>query len=913
MAELAPETILQLRKFLTQTVLSAAKSYHGKPLPSYIRVTVPVDGTSTQIGIYKKHLLPILRQWADDFIPSSQREALEDDGQFLEYLSTHKELLDTLVEDVQPKSIPKVFNNLLHTGDTTETPPPSTQEQDQAAAEVIKEDKEHKETKKVYKPSATVQKPKPAATTPAGNNQPDQSAQPDTSETPTVEAPRLFSDYKMQPLPDEDDTNRTQPVQTVPREEVETAPPPQAEPRPFSEYRMPELPDEPPPPPQPRFSRPRISLPRFRVPVPVERAIRSGSFKAASGVTSLASNIGGQLLRGSFGALSKAGMFVPTPVGAAARVARLASGGSSLTGEAASLAKKAALNNPTVRIFLLLFLLIFIGLPLLMMLMKENAYLGGALGPTEAAMPGAQPSTPPIPDTSLLKVGKTVDKTTAKVGDLITYSINVSAAVLAGNKVSVIEKLPEGTSFISASDNGTLQDNSVSWLLEAVKNSASSTKVIPPRGQPAPAGFGRPVQRITATPAQIKAELERNGSPYAQYYQTVYDVGKKYNVDPAFIMAVWRMENAYGVRGGYANNPGSIVYVSDGYLGGMTKGRFNVGRYWATWPTFEQGLEAIPMLIANEYYPKGQTDVWTIHSGVNGLGEHAYHGQGDIGQGDIKTWEDYVGFYYKWISVMDNVTGGSDYSISQGITLTVRVDQDNTYIKNTARAFAPNIGDVLSSPTSVRIGNAPAEDDPKQIPAPPGTSEIIARIKSEFGVDVVQAQRGTSVAFEERHLRWMWEALATARARAPKFPSLIHSRSSTVQIIYTGGGSETFNGRTPVQVQLGPNTLADTEGTLFKQIFIHELGHVIHGNGGGSYSNGVDELNTVVAKERYLTAYGQICGGGVDEDFAETISYYIFKDIREQPISRCAPINNQNPMVTRPLHYEFAKTLLGGN
>ncbi|MEK7092405.1 MAG: hypothetical protein AAB907_02165, partial [Patescibacteria group bacterium] len=286
---------------------------------------------------------------------------------------------------------------------------------------------------------------------------------------------------------------------------------------------------------------------------------------------------------------------------------RLGSLGSRAGGAARSgaMAGRALLMNPYVLAALGILLLILIGVAIIVMIINRPD------PKTEDLLPAPTTQKP-------FDITKSVDRITASVGDTLTYTISAGASSKAGDRIIITETIPEGTSFQSASKNPIQKNNTLEWVFWAVKDDNQERFIPSPTGS-IPEFFTRSVQKVTVTEEQIRKEFIGMGSPYAGLAKAVFDAGTKHNVDPAFIMAVWRMESAYGTRGGYINNPGSIIYVRDGYLG-MKRGDFGAGRYWGTWDTMEEGINAIAELIAKEYYPRGQTDTWSIHSGLGNSG-----------------------------------------------------------------------------------------------------------------------------------------------------------------------------------------------------------------------------------------------------------------------------------------------------
>lgn len=177
--------------------------------------------------------------------------------------------------------------------------------------------------------------------------------------------------------------------------------------------------------------------------------------------------------------------------------------------------------------------------------------------------------------------------------------------------------------------------------------------------------------------------------------------------------------------------------------------------------------------------------------------------------------------------------------------------------------------------------------------------------------------------------RWAYEVLATTPSIAPKFKILLGSSievKPSCDISHTSGRVISLRNRKefcPSSDKDGPTA----EESIFKQVFIHELGHIIN----GSYRPGKfgDKIKSAIAAEGYLTAYSQnaatagdeICGAGnldtrADEDFAESISYFINININERDYG-CGVSVNQNPIYThaegellKPKHYQLMVDLL---
>jgi hypothetical protein len=88
------------------------------------------------------------------------------------------------------------------------------------------------------------------------------------------------------------------------------------------------------------------------------------------------------------------------------------------------------------------------------------------------------------------------------------------------------------------------------------------------------------VGKPTISAEQIDLILRRYNSPFAGRGQKIYDLGKKYDIDPAYAMAFWLKESTIGTRGWAVStmNPGDIRGTS---RGGWT--------YFASW---DDGVEA---------------------------------------------------------------------------------------------------------------------------------------------------------------------------------------------------------------------------------------------------------------------------------------------------------------------------------
>lgn len=212
---------------------------------------------------------------------------------------------------------------------------------------------------------------------------------------------------------------------------------------------------------------------------------------------------------------------------------------------------------------------------------------------------------------------------------------------------------------------------------------------------------------------------------------------------------------------------------------------------------------------------------------------------------------------------------------------------------------------------------------PSGSPAPlTDTPTPIAAIKNQFQIEV-------DPAFNSQTLRWTWEILAVARQTAPNFFTLLSQRYTLIKIKPTNEITNTQGNTIFLRVSSpGPTT----NEQFFKQVLIHELGHVIYKPRFSPDPQLQRGIRGAIEKDGgYLTAYAQnstlnpkdICrkpdqkpdpATVESEDFAETVSYYINGNTSELDYG-CGKKNSQNPLKTNlyPNHLEFIRGVLGGN
>lgn len=205
---------------------------------------------------------------------------------------------------------------------------------------------------------------------------------------------------------------------------------------------------------------------------------------------------------------------------------------------------------------------------------------------------------------------------------------------------------------------------------------------------------------------------------------------------------------------------------------------------------------------------------------------------------------------------------------------------------------------------------------------PSGTGALTAVVVNagNFNVDIS--------ALPSNYQQWAQEVLSASTGVAPKFQDRLNAAGNT-KVITTSGGSHTEG--TTVFIKTGYNV------NFFKQIFIHELGHRIKGVAGTTSPICNGQTIESIESEGYLTYYAEhatpahisspACGTQdnpdtrnnqatrSDEDFGESVSYYINKDMNELNYgSGCITYNSSlNPYARgdRPAHKAYIQCLLG--
>ncbi|MDO8638299.1 MAG: hypothetical protein Q7R43_01895 [Candidatus Daviesbacteria bacterium] len=212
----------------------------------------------------------------------------------------------------------------------------------------------------------------------------------------------------------------------------------------------------------------------------------------------------------------------------------------------------------------------------------------------------------------------------------------------------------------------------------------------------------------------------------------------------------------------------------------------------------------------------------------------------------------------------------------------------------------------------------PTSTTPPSLPPPGG--DLRVAIENQFNVKF-----DNSSGFSNEVLGWAWEALARANS-APNFFPLLKPKGLVTITSSSGVGNTSGN-------TVFISTSAITAGkNFFEQNLIHELAHVIHGtrddttystqpavSKDGGYTSGYAQGATADPDFACKTTNSKETNVQLDEDFAETVSYYINVNIPEQNYSKtnsCPPRSTTiNPLSSGKYseHIKYIKNILGGN
>lgn len=211
----------------------------------------------------------------------------------------------------------------------------------------------------------------------------------------------------------------------------------------------------------------------------------------------------------------------------------------------------------------------------------------------------------------------------------------------------------------------------------------------------------------------------------------------------------------------------------------------------------------------------------------------------------------------------------------------------------------------IPTPTQDTGGNTAPNLPPggqPNVPAPPVASSELRQKLNELGVRFMPS-------IDDTHLQWAWEILWQAKSYAPRFFTLLGNVT-----VDTHADTSERKGNIIYFSTIPGSFYMDGNETQFKVLLIHELGHVIRGSG-ALYDGPLQEA---VNKDRgHLTEYGENpCYGtlGIDEDFSETITYYINQSAKEENLG-CGvkSTDGRNPLFSGkyPYHLQYIKSVLG--
>ncbi len=227
--------------------------------------------------------------------------------------------------------------------------------------------------------------------------------------------------------------------------------------------------------------------------------------------------------------------------------------------------------------------------------------------------------------------------------------------------------------------------------------------------------------------------------------------------------------------------------------------------------------------------------------------------------------------------------------------------------------------DVWNSLQACKVSAPTNVDTP---PPPSDVNDLRNQIAQKFGV-LFDASFTTS---NTQVLQWAWTAYNRANSIAPKYFPLIHQTDPTVYVHLRNGTSE----RQGAHIYIGPQSIASGE-TFMRHLLIHEMGHSIHGPRGSSPYD--SQMSAAITQDNaYISAYaaGAVPVGSpicrpqplstssrtatqLDENFADSVSYYINSDIAEQNYSQNCPVaSSSNPIWngTHPAQLQLMKTIL---
>lgn len=285
--------------------------------------------------------------------------------------------------------------------------------------------------------------------------------------------------------------------------------------------------------------------------------------------------------------------------------------------------------------------------------------------------------------------------------------------------------------------------------------------------------------------------------------------------------------------------------------------------------------------------------------------------KGGNGGGDVKCSKDEDG---DWVSSKGHLgcAPWENQTIDESLTCLIKFAASYTN-DQFAQFMATYSGGPAGSPFSNNPnfpGNIKAWYQ-RLVPSGNGAITPVTPNLGNFNIDVS--------ALPTDYQQWAQEALNTATSVAPKFKDLLNNKKPSV---IPTDKSYSYTDGTTVKLKLGYDSI------WFKQILIHELGHVINGSyRPGTYS---DQIKQAIRTDNgYLTKYSASASSGdeicrpnetpgnentlADEDFAESVSYFINGSNMHELDYGCGVNDaNVNPIYTTkyPAHLQLMKNIL---
>lgn len=183
-------------------------------------------------------------------------------------------------------------------------------------------------------------------------------------------------------------------------------------------------------------------------------------------------------------------------------------------------------------------------------------------------------------------------------------------------------------------------------------------------------------------------------------------------------------------------------------------------------------------------------------------------------------------------------------------------------------------------------------------------------ILSTYKIDI-----GTSFPYD--YLKWAWEKLG--EASNTHFLQLVNPNNITISVIRDDSKINTQISCSKISMKGANSSGASYPEPLFKVVFIHELSHLIESCNLAN-SQKIKLQEEIIPIDGYLTNYSlnadQCVGANnVNEDYAETIAYFLNENYPEQSLGigqACEPTQSKNPIYSgkKPYHRQFAIDLL---